>query len=306
MKKSTLAILITITLVFIITPIVVLFVVNKFPERIGIDSFRQENNHENRKKYLRKVRVLVDPGHNINTKGAMGLEYKYTVKLALELANYLSNDKRFEYFLSRESDYYSTVIKNYTASNRERLSNIYNFNLKYQKRGNLGEHNTMELYAIRGYAIENDFDVLVSIHFDNAPTKKLKAKAEGFQVIVSPYNKQFPASIELATILAGNMKEKYKTSTIITFDEKLPQNIWKYYNKKQLEKEGLSLRSLIIIGDAFESEYDKLFYKKYSTNDLPSILFEAAFIHEKILEDDNTFKDIAQRLYNSLVEFYFL
>ena len=64
----------------------------------------------------RKVRILIDPGHNAATKGALGYlgyEYYMNLRVARELAKILSEDERFEYFLSRDGAYYSRPIKEY-------------------------------------------------------------------------------------------------------------------------------------------------------------------------------------------------
>ena len=82
----------------------------------------ESNNAENPSKKFndiienRKVRILIDPGHNAATKGALGYlgyEYYMNLRVARELAKILSEDDRFEYFLSREGAYYSRPIKEY-------------------------------------------------------------------------------------------------------------------------------------------------------------------------------------------------
>ena len=77
----------------------------------------------------KKIRILIDPGHNAATKGALGslgYEYYMTLRVGRELAKILSEDSRFEYFLSRDGAYYSRPIKEYMTNNYEKLLGIYN------------------------------------------------------------------------------------------------------------------------------------------------------------------------------------
>ncbi|WP_300758112.1 N-acetylmuramoyl-L-alanine amidase [uncultured Brachyspira sp.] len=252
----------------------------------------------------RKIRILIDPGHNAATKGALGyLGYEYYVNLrvARELAKILSEDDRFEYFLSRDGAYYSRPIKEYMTNNYAELLGIYNTKVKGEERsGNLTRYQTLEMYAIRHYAIDNNFDLLLSIHFDYMPYISRRAKTSGFHVIVSPYNKEFPASMQVAYKLSERMQEKYSISPVIGHDRVLPNNVWKFYDKEELIKEGISLRGLIVIGDAYENAYNKQEIKK----DVPSVLIESAFIHEWQFGSIKAIRELANQMYKALVDVY--
>ena len=252
----------------------------------------------------RKVRILIDPGHNAATKGALGYlgyEYYMNLRVARELAKILSEDERFEYFLSRDGAYYSRPIKEYMTNNYAELLGIYNTKVKGEERtGNLTRYQTLEMYAIRHYAIDNNFDLLLSIHFDYMPYMKRRAKTSGFHVIVSPYNREFPASMQVAYKLSERMQEKYNISPVIGHDRVLPNTVWKFYDKEELIKEGISLRGLIVIGDAFENAYNKQEIKK----DVPSVLIEAGFIHEWQFGSNKAVKELAYQMYEALVDVY--
>ena len=252
----------------------------------------------------RKVRILIDPGHNAATKGALGYlgyEYYMNLRVARELAKILSEDERFEYFLSRDGAYYSRPIKEYMTNNYAELLGIYNTKVKGEERtGNLTRYQTLEMYAIRHYAIDNNFDLLLSIHFDYMPYIKRRAKTSGFHVIVSPYNREFPASMQVAYKLTERMQEKYNISPVIGHDRVLPNTVWKFYDKEELIKEGISLRGLIVIGDAFENAYNKQEIKK----DVPSVLIEAGFIHEWQFGSNKAVKELAYQMYEALVDVY--
>ncbi|KLI27545.1 N-acetylmuramoyl-L-alanine amidase [Brachyspira hyodysenteriae] len=252
----------------------------------------------------RKVRILIDPGHNAATKGALGYlgyEYYMNLRVARELAKILSEDNKFEYFLSREGAYYSRPIKEYMTNNYEELLGIYNTKVKGEERtGNLTRYQTLELYAIRHYAIDNNFDLLLSIHFDYMPYISRRNKTSGFHVIVSPYNREFPASMQVAYKLSERMQEKYKISPIIGHDRVLPNSVWKFYDREELINNAISLRGLIVIGDAFENAYNKQEIKK----DVPSVLIESAFIHEWQFGSNKAVKELANQMYLALVDIY--
>lgn len=248
--------------------------------------------------------MLIDPGHNAATKGALGyLGYEYYVNLrvARELAKILSEDERFEYFMSRDEAYYSRPIKEYMTNNYDRLLGIYNTKVKGEERaGNLTRYQTLELYAIRHYAIDNNFDLLLSIHFDYMPYISRRDKTSGFHIIVSPYNREFHASMQVAYKLSEKMQEKYKISPIIGHDNVLPNSLWKFYDREELINNAISLRGLIVIGDAFENTYNKQEMKK----DVPSVLIECAFIHEWQFGSIKAIRELANQMYEALVDVY--
>ena len=252
----------------------------------------------------KKIRILIDPGHNAATKGALGslgYEYYMTLRVGRELAKILSEDSRFEYFLSRDGAYYSRPIKEYMTNNYEKLLGIYNTKIEDQYRnGNLTRYQTLELYAIRHYAIDNNFDLLISLHFDYMPYISRRRKTSGFHVIVSPYNREFAASMQVAQRVSKRMQEEYNISPIIGHDAVLPDSVWKFYDKDELIDEGISLRGLIVIGDAFEHTYNKQEMKK----DVPSIMIESAFIHEAKFGSTKEIKELANQIYKALVDIY--
>ena len=278
-------------------------------ENITRDSELNQNNTQNNKINTsglenRKIRILIDPGHNAATKGALGLlgyEYYMTLRVARELGKILSEDDRFEYFLSRDGAYYSRPIKEYMTNNYEKLLGIYNTKVEDQYRtGKLTRYQTLELYAIRHYAIDNNFDLLLSLHFDYMPYIGKRRKTSGFHIIVSPYNREFAASMQIAHKVSKRMQEEYNVSPVIGHDPVLPDSVWKFYDKDELIKDAISLRGLIVIGDAFEHSYNKEEMKK----DVPSIMIESAFIHEAKFASTKAIKELANQIYKALVDIY--
>lgn len=280
---------------------------NNIAERSG--SNKDDNNLQTPKKYnikpkSSKVRILIDPGHNAITKGSMGwlgYEYYMTLRLAKQLTAILDEDDRFEYFLSREGDYYSRPIKEYMTNNYGKLLGIYGAKAANAYRDtNMARYQVLELYAIRNYAIENNFDLLLSLHFDYMPYISRRAKTEGFHVIVSPYNGEFNASIQVASKISERMQESYKVSPMIAYDRYIPETVWNFYNRNSLLREGIAIRGLIVLGDEFEFIYNKNTFSK----DVPSVMVEAGFIHDWRLNGNKALKEISTKIYEALTDIY--
>ena len=264
-----------------------------------------QSNYVSNKKENKKIKILIDPGHNAATKGSqgfLGYEYYMTLRLAKQLTAILDKDDRFEYTLSRNGAYYDRPIKEYITNNYEKLLGIYNTELEETERtGNLTRYQTMELYAIRHYAIDNDFDALISLHFDYMPYIKQREKTEGFHIIVSPYNGEFQTSMKIANKISERMQESYKISPVIATDNILPDNVWKFYNKEDLLNKGIALRGLVLLGDSFEYKYNKQTFKK----DIPSVMIESGFIHDWRLGSTKALSNISDKIYQALVDVYY-
>ena len=164
---------------------------NNIKEESEATNYNNLNKTNNIKLKNNKIKIFIDPGHNAATKGNvgwLGYEYYMTLRLAKQLTGILDEDNRFEYFLSRDGDYYSSQIKEYMTNNYQKLLGIYETKIRRDsKLENLTRYQTIELYAIRNYAIDNNYDLLLSLHFDYMPYTNRRAKTEGFHVIVSPY-----------------------------------------------------------------------------------------------------------------------
>lgn len=278
---------------------------NNVREESETISYNNLNKTNNIKLKNNKVKILIDPGHNAATKGSvgwLGYEYYMTLRLAKQLTAILDEDNRFEYLLSREGDYYSRPIKEYMTNNYEKLLGIYDIKIKHNSIivENLTRYQTIELYAIRNYAIDNNFDLLLSLHFDYMPYTNRRAKTEGFHVIVSPYNGEFNASMQVASKISEKMQESYKISPTIAYDRHIPETVWNFYDRNGLLKEGIAIRGLIVLGDEFEYKYNKNTFSK----DVPSVMVEAGFIHDWKLGGNKALKEISTKIYEALTNIY--
>ncbi len=263
-----------------------------------------------------KVRILIDAGHTASAQGGVGpigAEHEYTYKVSRLLADLLDKDDRFDYEISRDSadgDTYSDNIVAYGASNKTKLLGIIKTKVLREKRGWLTDAQYVDMYSIRHYAIENRFDCLISIHFDVA-NKKFYDVVEGFHVLVSPYNRQFDRSFELASIISTNFMKEYGVARGVRHDTSFPaeHDLWQNYNRLGLLANGIGFRSLVVVGDVFENAYYMDRYNNDSEfvvniNDIPSVLLEVGYLHEQKFADENTLKDVASRIHQSLENFF--
>ena len=279
---------------------------NNIKEESEATNYNNLNKTNNIKLKNNKIKILIDPGHNAATKGTvgwLGYEYYMTLRLAKQLTAILDEDDRFEYLLSRDGDYYSRPIKEYMTNNYEKLLGIYDTKVKHNNNNrieNLTKYQTIELYAIRNYAIYNNYDLLLSLHFDYMPYTNRRAKTEGFHVIVSPYNGEFNASMQIANKISEKMKENHKVSPTRAFDRYIPETVWNFYDRNNLIREGISIRGLIVLGDEFEFEYNK----KNFIKDVPSVVVEAGFIHDWKLGGNKALRELSKKIYEALLDLY--
>ena len=251
-----------------------------------------------------KIKIFINPAHNAATKGHigyLGYEFYMTLRLAQELTKILDEDSRFEYELSRNTGIYSRGVKEYLTNNYGRLIDFYNNDLE-KRDFSITRYQTLELYSIRNYAIENDFDLFLSLHFNYEPYISKRNNTEGFHLIVSPYNGQFQASMQIANTISKKMREKYKIAKNISFDYILPESVWKFYSKEDLIQNGIALKGTILLGDKFEFDY---YNQKFNPDDIPSVSISAGYIHDWKLGPTKALRELAEKIYEGLVETYF-
>jgi N-acetylmuramoyl-L-alanine amidase len=255
----------------------------------------------------RVFRVFIDPGHTPRTdqtRGIIGEEQTVNYKVARLLESRLRGDRRFSVALSRDAVDYSENIRRTLRSHRTLLYGFAETVVPREIRtAQLGTDDLAELYAVRATAIDKRYDILLSIHFDYAfnPSARYEDVVKGFHVTASPFNRRFDESFSDALEFRNALAANYSPNTNIDFD-------WKYlapatnlrYDFKKLSHEGLNVRSLIILGDVFE----KTWYEREKMTpkaDIPSVLVECGFLHEKKFLDQNELARLADCLYRALV-----
>ncbi len=262
------------------------------------------------------VRILIDPGHTAKVAGGfgpIGAEHEYTYKVAERLAKILDKDDRFRYELSRnaaDSENYNDNIIEYAAYNKTKLLGVIKTKVLREKRGYLADDQYVDMYAIRHYAIENNFDCLISIHFDTSD-RRYYNQVHGFHVLVSPYNRQFERSYELAGAISSNFMKEYGVARGVRHDSSFNtgHNIWQIYDRLGVLARGIGFRSLVVIGDVFENAY---YMSRYNNDvnfvqnllDIPSVLIEVGYLHEEKFTNDYVLQDVAERIYTSIKDFF--
>ncbi len=258
------------------------------------------------------VRILIDPGHTARVPGGsgpIGAEHIYSYRVSEYLAKILDKDNRFRYELSRyhaDSEDYNDNIIEYAAYNKNKLMGMIKTKVLREKRGYLTDDQYVDMYAIRHYAIENNFDCLVSIHFDVAD-KRYYNQVHGFHVLVSPYNRTFEKSYDLARAVSSNFMKEYGVARGVRHDSSFNNShvIWKEYDRLGLLANGVGFRSLVVIGDVFESGY---YMNRYNNDiefvaniiDIPSVLIEVGYLHEEKFTNEHVLQDVAQRIYTAI------
>lgn len=341
-------------------------------------------------KRTRPFKVLIDPGHNKEKWGASGIagkEYTLNHKVARYLKNYLERDKRFVCELSRNEEDYTEHITNAMEKHYSLVKGIVQ-----QRRGRRHvkdlfdpNHKAM-LNGVRFYALENEFDCLLSIHFNAHPhfvierkivpvpepppktnvsnndgerksnmpktkrqgrvarrgrvSKRAKKPPErikqseskvrtrrrgrrkrtkykvvytrrniplrkGFHVIVSPFNRRFDESCAIAMAIRNRMALRYPVDTAISHSMRyMPDDVTNRYNLSTLRSNGISVRTLIVIGDRHDAAFYKRKKKEFPFNEVPSLLLECGFVHNKIFLHEEVLENIAHHIYQGLIDIY--
>ncbi len=180
------------------------------------------------------IKILLVPGHDNEVWGAQYGNIKeadMTLALATRIYNLLKQDKRFQVYITRDSQGYTKEFADYFANNQ---ADILSFkeNAKKQmqskivsgsfvQKANAPHHAVSEDVAIRLYGFnkwidENKIDAVVHIHFNDYPRKNkwVIGQYKGFTIYMP--DSQFAnsrESLKLATDIFTELHKKYITST---------------------------------------------------------------------------------------------
>lgn len=271
------------------------------------------------------LRVMIDPGHTAVTvggRGKAGDEYVVNYKVAMYLAAHLDNDPAITYEISRDETNYTPAIRAYLYAHEASLRGIAEKKLRYEKKNrNLSTRDRMDMYAVRHYTIQSGFDCLLSIHFNydmqSAYERLLKRRSRrrryrrkrpqqvelrnGFHIIISPFNETFASSLSLAFAMRRAFLSRYPMDTKVGHDETryMPPAIPLRYSFETPLFDGISVRSIIMLGDAFEHHYyaDKTNTLSPFTRDVPSVLIECGYLHNVRFRDEEVLRDLGYRIY---------
>jgi N-acetylmuramoyl-L-alanine amidase len=256
------------------------------------------------------MRIFIDPGHTKYTsraRGIIGEEYVVNYKVAVYLQEYLSADERFYSELSRDSEVYYSKIKQVVKDNRDVLEGIGRTKIPIDKRGGtLSFNDRVDMYAVRYYALINEFDYLLSIHFDYNWYKKNNDEKGGFHFVVSPYNRRFDESLAMVYCLKQSLAKEFPVSTFIEHNDNeiVPASIRERYHMYNLIMNGISVRSLILLGDAFEYYYYENEEKAFPYTEVPSAIVECGYVHEAKFTNAVELKKLALQMYRGFEQLY--
>ena len=249
---------------------------------------------------LRGVRVLIVPGHEPNYGGA---EYGYlkerdmNLELAGYLKKYLDSNFRFDTFTTRDKNGWAAEFEEYFSSNADEISKWISLSKDEQERlVSIGEinpsvaqvvHNraqgdiALRLYGVTKWANENDIDIVIHVHFNDAPRRnaKLPGKFSGFSIYAPAV--EYGNSKSSSAIASSIFKALAKFSPVSNLEG---------------EKNGIIFEpNLIAIGSN-------------NTSSAPSVLIEYGYIYERQFQDatirDAAIKDLAYQTYVGIVNFF--
>lgn len=167
-------------------------------EAVSVDDLknRYERFSNGRNHDSNRIKVLIVPGHDDKHFGAEFSsikEVELNRELAKNLYDYLLKDKNFRVFLASDENGYNDRIEKYLEEEKQEIEEFKNYKKSVtQELIDSGEieieqyvaHNSAPeevvdvLYGINRYANEENFDVVLHVHFNDYPRRNKKAAGE--------------------------------------------------------------------------------------------------------------------------------
>jgi len=247
----------------------------------------------------RKMKVLIVPGHDNETVGAQfgnTTEAKLNLELGEELYKLLNKNSALDVTLARMENGYNPILANYFNTNRNIISDFIasqkNLMTEFLRTGKLRavseiEHNrapndtAIKLYGINKWANENKEDIVIHIHFNDYPRKKLGSRGEysGFSIYIP--ESQF-SNAKGSKALAEAVRKRLRI----------------FYPQSDLPREDVGVvesQDLIAIG-------------AYNTLDGAGLLMEYGYVYEPSFTNRNlravVISDLALQTYLGLMDFF--
>ncbi len=263
------------------------------------DSSSTDYLKNNYNKSEKKIKILVVPGHDEVSSGTQykgAREANLTSILGNELISLLQKDNRFEIILSRDGNLANPQIKKYLENNKDKIENFTKDKKALMNdlilsgsiattsgvsHVSVGAETANRLYGTNMWANENEVELILHIHLNDYPKRKLnmEGKYSGFSIYVpEPQYSNSKSSTELANYVFKELKRFYPISN-------MPK-----------ENSGvISDQELIAIG-------------AYNTLNPASMLIEYGYIYESQFTNEkirNTlFKDMAYQTYLGITRFF--
>lgn len=150
------------------------------------------------------VKILLVPGHDEKYPGA---EYgdtdeaDLTLSVANQLADFLRQEDGFEVFVTRDQQGHNNLFEEYLANNTDSIKKFVElYKNKFNELKEDGEveekiivdHNAapdevaFRLYGINKFVNDEDYDLVIHIHFNDYPDRKwgVKGRYKGFSIYI--------------------------------------------------------------------------------------------------------------------------
>ena len=243
-------------------------------------------------------KVLVVVGHRSSDGGAAYkslTEYSLNSALGVKLYNKLQADSRFKVTLSHYSGDYSPFFLNYFEKNKQSISN-YRANKKeaYLKANPAAlsttemDHNTATsfgitaLYGINKWSVENNYDLVIHIHFNDYPRSNMAKAGQytGFAVYVP-------------------LKANSNFTSSVVFAKKVEHELLQHFSRSTHPKEASGiLESELIAMGSFNT-----------LGSIPAVLVEGGYIYETQYQTASSRERVlgfyASDMYNALVKYFY-
>ena len=246
-----------------------------------------------------EVKILIVPGHDDDFWGTefSGIkEADLNLDLAKELSKMLAQEKEFEVILLRDENGYNQSFLNYLDKERKSIEKFIQkqkqtmkdfvaSNLVEEKEGvphvSVSLERVVKLYGINKWANENNFDIVINIHFNDYPRKNINRAGEYSGLAIYVPDAQY-SNAKASKSLANPIFERFK----------------KYFAVSNMpkEKEGIiDDQKLISIG-------------ANNSLDSAALLIEYGYIYESQFMNKKTrpvvFKKLATQTYLGIKDFF--
>lgn len=231
------------------------------------------------KKPNEKVKILIVPGHEPNAGGADEFkkikERDLNLQLSLLLRNDLSQDQKLDVILARDENGWNTDLENYVMTSSSTIMKwVAEMKSDMLAKVDTGEmklidpnmkHNpatssaVLYLYGTNKWLNENDFDLVLHIHFNNNPKINGKPNYRGYCMYIPEHQYSNSSS---SRIFANYINEEIS-------------KIHKPSNMPQEKDLIIEDQQLIATGN-------------YDTLKIPSVVVEYAYIYEPMMKDETT------------------
>ncbi len=181
------------------------------------------------------IKILIIPGHDKKYSGTYfaGIsEQEINLKLANKIRDELERDPQLEVTVTRDENGYIPEIQKYFDENETKINKFIETHKKETKKfldgedANLAEqvphHDAApvvayQLYGVNKWADENDFDIILNVHFndDTGHTQKVAGDYAGFTVYVPDENlPNHDDAVIIGEAIGRRMKQTFPTSTM--------------------------------------------------------------------------------------------